>query len=179
MVQTKLPQNILAQIWALSDMDSDGRLGCEEFVLAMHLCEQASLGTPPPTALPLDLIPPSFRRVTRTASVSSQGSANVLPEADMSLISQNSFEDKRKENFEKGQAELERRRKQLLDQQRKEAEERERKEREELERREKARLEAERKRIEELEKQMREKQEQERLLVRTMIINIYSTLTNQ
>lgn len=52
----------------------DGRLGCEEFVLAMHLCEQASLGTPPPTKLPPDLVPPSFRR-TRTTSVSSQGSA--------------------------------------------------------------------------------------------------------
>lgn len=74
-----------------------------------------------------------------------------------------SFEDKRKENFEKGQAELERRRKTLLDQQRKEAEERERKEREELEKKEKARQEAERKRLEELERQLREQQEQERL----------------
>jgi Cytoskeletal-regulatory complex EF hand len=42
MVQTKLPQAILAQIWALSDMDSDGRLGCEEFVLAMYLCDLVS-----------------------------------------------------------------------------------------------------------------------------------------
>lgn len=56
-------------------MDSDGRLGCEEFVLAMHLCEQASLGTPPPAKLPPDLIPPSFRKSARTASISSQGSA--------------------------------------------------------------------------------------------------------
>ncbi|KAG5876056.1 hypothetical protein JTB14_016798 [Gonioctena quinquepunctata] len=160
MVQTKLPQNILAQIWALSDMDADGRLGCEEFVLAMHLCEQAALGTPPPTKLPSDLIPPSFRR-TRTSSVSSQGSA--APDQDpASTLLQNSFEDKRKENFEKGQAELERRRKTLLDQQRQEREERERKEREEQDKREKARQEAERKRLDELEKQMREQQEKER-----------------
>ncbi|CAH1178984.1 unnamed protein product [Phaedon cochleariae] len=160
MVQTKLPQNILAQIWALSDMDADGRLGCEEFVLALHLCEQAALGTPPPTKLPPDLIPPTFRR-TRTTSVSSQGSA--APDQDpASTLLQNSFEDKRKENFEKGQAELERRRKTLLDQQRQEREERERKEREEQEKREKARQEAERKRLEELEKQMREQQEKER-----------------
>ncbi|XP_018567623.1 intersectin-1 isoform X2 [Anoplophora glabripennis] len=163
MVQTKLPQNILAQIWALSDMDSDGRLGCEEFVLAMHLCEQASLGTPPPAKLPPDLIPPSFRKNARTASISSQGS--VATEQDpASTLLQNSFEDKRKENFEKGQAELERRRKTLLDQQRQEREERERKEREEQEKKEKARQEAERKRLEELEKQMREQQEKERLL---------------
>ncbi|XP_044748493.1 intersectin-1 isoform X2 [Coccinella septempunctata] len=166
MIQSKLPQNILAQIWSLSDMDADGRLSCEEFVLAMHLCEQASAGHPIPVKLPLDLIPPSFRKTTRalsrTASISSQGSAPQELDPASTLL-QTSFEDKRKENFEKGQAELERRRKQLLDQQRKEAEERERKEREEIERREKARQEAERKRLEELEKQMREQQEQERI----------------
>lgn len=49
------------------------------------------------------------------------------------------FEDKRKENFEKGQAELDRRRKALLEIQRKEQEERERKEREEREKQEKIR----------------------------------------
>ena len=49
------------------------------------------------------------------------------------------FEDKRKENFEKGQAELERRRKALLEIQRKEQEERERKEKEEQEKRERIR----------------------------------------
>lgn len=70
-------------------MDSDGRLGCEEFVLAMHLCEQASLGTPPPAALPLELIPPTFRRTPRAGSVSSQGSiqaeqnpASTLPQSE-------------------------------------------------------------------------------------------------
>ncbi|KAF5294447.1 hypothetical protein FQR65_LT01573 [Abscondita terminalis] len=162
MVQTKLSQNILAQIWALSDMDSDGRLGCEEFVLAMHLCEQALQGILPPTTLPPDLVPPSFRKTVRTSSISSQGSGQIEQDP-ASTLPTTTFEDKRKENFEKGQAELDRRRKMLLDQQRKEAEERERKEREEIERREKARQEAERRRMEELEKQMREQQEQERL----------------
>lgn len=51
-----------------------------------------------------------------------------------------SFEDKRKENYDKGQAELERRRKQLEDIQKKEQEERARKEREEAERKEKVML---------------------------------------
>lgn len=51
------------------------------------------------------------------------------------------FEDKRKENFEKGQAELERRRKALLEIQRQEKEERERLEKEEEERKEKIRFE--------------------------------------
>ena len=49
------------------------------------------------------------------------------------------FEDKRKENFDKGQAELERRRQLLLDQQRKENEARLAKERAEQEKREQKR----------------------------------------
>lgn len=69
MVQTKLPQATLAQIWALSDMDSDGRLGCEEFVLAMYLCDMASQGDPIPTTLPPDLVPPSFRKSSRHGSI--------------------------------------------------------------------------------------------------------------
>jgi intersectin len=87
MVQTKLPQAILAQIWALSDMDSDGRLGCEEFVLAMYLCDMVSnsknrschiidvpfcfqglKGEKIPSVLPPELIPPSFRKPTTTSS---------------------------------------------------------------------------------------------------------------
>ncbi len=70
-----------------------------------------------------------------------------------------SFEDKRKENFDKGQAELERRRKVLVDAQRKEQEERERKEREEADKREKARLEAERRQQEELDRQLQRQRE--------------------
>lgn len=122
-------------------MDVDGRLGCEEFVLAMHLCDMALAGEKIAPTLPLDLIPPAFRR-QRQGSVTSQGTAeNMDPSAGMP---QTSFENKRKENFEKGQAELERRRKTLLEIQRKEQEERERKEREEAEKQEKIRCESQR-----------------------------------
>ena len=38
---TALPQQILASVWGLSDLDADGRLSCEEFILAMHLCDVA------------------------------------------------------------------------------------------------------------------------------------------
>lgn len=51
-----------------------------------------------------------------------------------------SFEDKRKINYDKGQAELERRRRILEEAANREREERERKEREEMEKREKQRL---------------------------------------
>lgn len=105
MLQSHLPQGILAQIWALSDMDSDGRLGCEEFVLAMYLCDMAAQGDPIPTILPLELIPPSFRKGSRQGSitgvvagsrhgsVSSQGVASVS-ESDPSagLPGQSKFE---------------------------------------------------------------------------------------
>ncbi|XP_071643999.1 intersectin-1 isoform X4 [Temnothorax longispinosus] len=157
MVQSQLPQPILAQIWALSDMDSDGRLGSEEFVLAMHLCDIAKAGETIPTPLPLELIPPTFRRQRQSSLTLSQNATeNIDPLAGMP---QTSFEDKRKENFEKGQAELERRRKALLEIQRKEQEERERKEREEAEKQEKIRLEQERRRQAEIEKQMQRQKE--------------------
>lgn len=61
----------------LSDMDSDGRLGCEEFVLAMHLCDMAKVGDTIPVALPLELIPPTFRR-QRQASLTSTGTPESI-----------------------------------------------------------------------------------------------------
>ncbi|XP_063699833.1 intersectin-2 [Culicoides brevitarsis] len=169
LMQSKLPQLTLAQIWALSDMDSDGRLGCEEFILAMYLCDLALQGEKIPTTLPPDLVPPSFRKAqsrhgsiagSRHGSVSSQGASVAVSESDMGLP-QNSFEDKRKENFDKGQAELDRRRKLIEDAQRKELEERQRKEREEAEKREKARLEAELKAQQERERELQRQRELE------------------
>ncbi|XP_076392418.1 dynamin associated protein 160 isoform X5 [Megachile rotundata] len=157
MVQSQLPKKVLAEIWALADMDSDGRLSCDEFVLAMHLCDLVKVGEKIPATLPIELIPPAFRRQRQSSLTLSQGGTeNVDPSAGMP---QTSFEDKRKENFEKGQAELERRRKALLEIQRKEQEERERKEREEAEKQEKIRLEQERRRQAEIEKQMQRQKE--------------------
>lgn len=127
LLQSTLPQATLAQIWALADIDSDGRLSCDEFLLAMHLCEIASQGEQIPVKLPPDLIPPTFRTNTsrhgsvsasgansRHGSISSQSGSAVNVDLDaLHNFNQNTFEDKRKENFDKGQAELERRRKVL------------------------------------------------------------------
>ncbi|XP_034474996.1 intersectin-1-like isoform X2 [Drosophila innubila] len=177
LVQSKLPQVTLAQIWTLADVDGDGRLSCDEFILAMFLCEKAMAGEKIPVTLPLDWVPPSLRKTksrpgsvsgvgsrpgsqpaSRHTSVSSQGGA--MSDADPAAgLPQTSFEDKRKENYEKGKVELDRRRKLMEDQQRKEREERERKEREEADKREKARLEAERKQQEELERQLQRQRE--------------------
>ncbi|XP_013178933.1 PREDICTED: intersectin-1 isoform X2 [Papilio xuthus] len=142
MLQSRLPQPALAQIWALADLDADGKLGCEEFVLAMYLCERATHGDAVPAKLPPELIPPTFRR----ESVTSTSSAK-------------SYEERRRENMARGQAELERRRSQLADAHMKEKAERERKEREEAEKREKLRLEAQKKEQEELMRKQKEEQE--------------------
>lgn len=101
MMQSKLPQNILATIWTLADMDSDGRLGCDEFVLAMYLCDMALQGDPIPAKLPLELIPPSFRKApsrhgsitasSRHGSVSSQGGQMMDADPSAGLPGQSKY----------------------------------------------------------------------------------------
>jgi intersectin len=78
----------------MSDRDADGRLGCEEFVLALYLCEMVATGKTLPAELPPELIPPSFRKPvsrhgsvanSRHGSVSSQGNVSVHGEFDPAL----------------------------------------------------------------------------------------------
>merc|ERR1712051_165532 len=151
LLQSGLQQSVLAQIWALSDIDNDGRLSSEEFLLAGHLCELALKGEPLPQQLPPNLVPPSARK----------GAAPGTPVAGAPVgVPGATFEDKRKENFSKGQEVLEKRRQSLVEEQRKIEEERKRKEKE------KAKREAERRRQAEIERQsqkQREAEEQRRL----------------
>lgn len=164
LLESKLPQGVLAQIWNLSDVDADGKLMVEEFVLAMHLIDKAKNNEILPTKLPPEYVPPSFRR-SSTGGAATGGLSHTSsidePAGDGMDLHKHSFEDKRRENFEKGQAELDRRRAALMEQQRREKEERERKEREENARKERERLEAERKKQEELERQQQRLREAE------------------
>ncbi|KAL1373649.1 hypothetical protein pipiens_018540, partial [Culex pipiens pipiens] len=143
---------------------------------AMYLCDLALQGEKVPAVLPPELIPPSFRKATsrhgsvvgsRHGSVSSQGGApnvHAVPAEPLDPLSglpMSSFEDKRKENYDKGQAELDRRRKALMDIQKKEQEERDRKEREEQEKIRKAKMEAELKKQQELEREQQRQRELE------------------
>lgn len=61
LMQSSLPQGALAQIWQLSDVNVDGKLSVEEFILAMFLIERTRSGMPLPPTLPPELVPPSFR----------------------------------------------------------------------------------------------------------------------
>ncbi|XP_032888316.1 intersectin-1 isoform X7 [Amblyraja radiata] len=181
LMQSSLPQAQLASIWNLSDIDQDGKLTAEEFILAMHLIDMAMSGQPLPPVLTLDLIPPTFRcysptvlfeycRRARSGSAKSTGSSLCLdqrvPEEPQEEESDKklpvSFEDKKRENFERGNLELEKRRQILLEQQRKEQERFAQLERAEQERKERERQEQERKRQMELEKQLEKQRDFER-----------------
>ncbi|XP_070606479.1 intersectin-1 isoform X3 [Erythrolamprus reginae] len=173
LMQSSLPQAQLATIWNLSDIDQDGKLTAEEFILAMHLIDMAMSGQPLPPVLSPEYIPPSFRRVRSGSGASVTSSMSVeqrLPEEPVLEEEQQqlekklpvTFEDKKRENFERGNLELEKRRQALLEQQRKEHERLAQLERAEQERKERERQEQERKRQLELEKQLEKQRELER-----------------
>ncbi|XP_026210649.1 intersectin-1 isoform X2 [Anabas testudineus] len=166
LMQSNLPQNQLATIWNLSDIDQDGKLTAEEFILAMHLIDMAMSGLPLPTVLPPEYLPPTFRRVRSDSVQSDQKSVQEEAEEEIETSQEKklpvTFEDKKRENFERGNLELEKRRQALQEQQRKEQERLAALEREEQERKERERLEQERRRQQELEKQLEKQRELER-----------------
>merc|ERR1719150_2298958 len=138
LLQTGLAQQTLAAVWNLSDIDKDGKLNLEEFILAMHLCEMGQKGEPLPDPLPITLVPPSLRRTWQGqqngSAAGTPGSVASQPGAAAGgMASPASFEDKRRENWEAGQAVLQKRRESILEQQKKEKEEREKKKKEEKE----------------------------------------------
>ena len=63
MMKSKLPINVLGNIWNLADCDKDGYLDDEEFALAMHLIKVKVNGNDLPEKLPGHLIPPGHRHV--------------------------------------------------------------------------------------------------------------------
>lgn len=56
-----LPEDVLAGIWDLADINSEGQLSRDEFAVAMYLIRQQRKGDPLPTTLPPSLIPPGLR----------------------------------------------------------------------------------------------------------------------
>ncbi|XP_074651932.1 EH domain-containing protein 3-like [Tubulanus polymorphus] len=62
MMNSRLPNNTLARIWKLSDIDRDGMLDADEWALASHLIEmKLNDQIEIPSVLPQHLIPPSKR----------------------------------------------------------------------------------------------------------------------
>ena len=58
LTSTGLPTSKLRKIWELSDIDKDGHLDLQEFVIAMYLSEVSKLGEELPTKLDSAMIPP-------------------------------------------------------------------------------------------------------------------------
>ncbi|ORY10542.1 hypothetical protein BCR34DRAFT_601992 [Clohesyomyces aquaticus] len=63
-----LPEDILAAIWDLADINSEGQLSKDEFAVAMHLIrQQRQPNVTLPATLPPNLVPPSMRNQVRHA----------------------------------------------------------------------------------------------------------------
>ncbi|KAM4602595.1 intersectin-2b [Polymixia lowei] len=164
MATTMLTQTQLASIWTLADVDKDGKLSAEEFILAMHLVDMAKYGQPLPLTLPNDLVPPSQRGALNGSSSSLYAALtdDLDIEPPQKTKTNLTFEDKFKANLERGNAELEKRRQVLQEAQRREEERRAQKEREARERREREAREAEERRRKEEERRLERQRELER-----------------
>ncbi|XP_034018749.1 intersectin-2a isoform X2 [Thalassophryne amazonica] len=170
LMASNLTQTQLATIWTLADVDKDGQLRGDEFILAMHLVDMAKTGRPLPLSLPHDLVPPSLRGGIKSSELVNGTGPYITPclidtieaEPPQKTKSNVSFEDKLKENFVRGSAELEKRRLALEEEQRKERERREREEREAQERREREAREQENRRRLEEERQIERQREMDR-----------------
>ena len=77
LAKSELNNTILAKVWELSDIDKDGRLSCDEFVIAMHLIEKAKGGLNLPRTLPPELFPGpmKYHTVDRRASPAAKARA--------------------------------------------------------------------------------------------------------
>uniref|UniRef100_G1T946 Intersectin 2 n=1 Tax=Oryctolagus cuniculus TaxID=9986 RepID=G1T946_RABIT len=163
LLQSNLSQTQLATIWTLADIDGDGQLKAEEFILAMHLTDMAKAGQPLPLTLPPELVPPSFRGGKQIDSINGTlPSYQKVQEEEPQKKLPVTFEDKRKANYERGNMELEKRRQALLEQQQREAERKAQKEKEEWERKQRELQEQEWKKQLELEKRLEKQRELER-----------------
>merc|ERR1719410_842140 len=82
LLQTGLPQNILAHIWNLSDIKQEGKLNPEQFALCMYLIHQKQAGKDPPAQLTPDMIPPSLRPKGAEGPVGANRSVYNNPELE-------------------------------------------------------------------------------------------------
>uniref|UniRef100_A0A674N4C8 Intersectin 2b n=1 Tax=Takifugu rubripes TaxID=31033 RepID=A0A674N4C8_TAKRU len=158
MATTMLSQTQLASIWNLADVDKDGKLKAEEFILAMHLVDLVKSGQALPLTLPTDLVPPS-QSLSLTVAPAYH---TVMEETSSKPLSSDTFEDKFKANLERGKAELEKRRLALKEAERMEQEQRAQKEREERERKEREAQEAEERKKKEEERRLERQRELQR-----------------
>ncbi|KAI0646793.1 hypothetical protein C8Q79DRAFT_587739 [Trametes meyenii] len=83
MLQSKLPEDVLAQVWDLADLNNDGRLTRDGFAVAMHLIQGKLAGKEMPSSLPLSLVPPAMRGAASAFAAPAQP---AVPEAIKDLL---------------------------------------------------------------------------------------------
>ncbi|CAG9540234.1 unnamed protein product [Cercopithifilaria johnstoni] len=155
LAQSQLPNSVLAEIWNLSDYNKDGRLSVEEFCVAMHLIDSVKAGYLLPKTFPPELA----THCSRSVSDSPVLDPNAPPAQKIQIPK--TFEDKRRDNYDRGQAELDRRRQALREEEERRRAEFEKKEREMAEKREREREEAEKRRQAEREAELKREQKRE------------------
>ncbi|KAI9792315.1 MAG: hypothetical protein M1816_002540 [Peltula sp. TS41687] len=89
--RTKLPAEVLAQIWDLACITGNGQLNKDEFAVAMYLIRQQRRpgSSALPTTLPPSLVPPSMRRQSVTPTPTAFSSFTETP----SMLSKSAAED--------------------------------------------------------------------------------------
>lgn len=77
----RLPEEVLAQVWDLADINSDGVLNRDEFAVAMYLIRQqrGSRDGRVPNVLPTALIPPSMRKQQQPSQPSTMPAFDDAP----------------------------------------------------------------------------------------------------
>ena len=84
---SKLPDDLLAHIWDLADIQKQGKLNRDTFAVAMYLIRQKLVGKDLPASLPTSLVPPSMRQqVPAPASQSPPLQVSQPPTATQDLF---------------------------------------------------------------------------------------------
>ncbi|KZT74246.1 hypothetical protein DAEQUDRAFT_721142 [Daedalea quercina L-15889] len=86
MLQSKLSEDVLAQVWDLADLNNDGHLTKDGFAVAMHLIQGKLNGRDVPATIPPSLIPPSMRGMSGAPSAPAVQSQPAVPEAIRDLL---------------------------------------------------------------------------------------------
>uniref|UniRef100_A0A3B4YTY2 Intersectin 2b n=1 Tax=Seriola lalandi dorsalis TaxID=1841481 RepID=A0A3B4YTY2_SERLL len=158
MATTMLTQTQLATIWTLADVDKDGKLKAEEFILAMHLVDMAKIGQPLPLTLPTEL--DKFKANLERGNAELEKRRLALREAErreQERRAQKEREDRERREREAREAEEFRRKEEerRLERQRELERQKEEERQREIERKEAAQRELERQRKEEWERRRR------------------------
>ncbi|KAH9829148.1 uncharacterized protein C8Q71DRAFT_791377 [Rhodofomes roseus] len=86
MLLSKLPEDVLAQVWDLADLNNDGHLTRDGFAVAMHLIQSKLAGRDIPATIPSSLIPPSMRGAPGAPQAPATQFQPAVPEAIRDLL---------------------------------------------------------------------------------------------